>query len=609
MVLQHADELVLPRPCACLRVGVTGHRIGSKFSHAEAAAVRRSLDSILADIARLARQTVEREAWAFSRPEPVLSTISALASGSDQIVAQAGLDAGFALSVILPFARDDYRRDFENAESAHAFDALHARACAVFELDGKRQAAARSYEAAGLLTLANADIVIAVWDQLPADGVGGTALIVEHAVAEGVPVILIDPRRPDEPSILWRADQTLPTARSGIEDLPRRPLAGLLPEVITLVLAPPADGPERRALQSVFAEEERRWNFALAYPFLLLVLGVRALRWSDLHPPERRTDGATRWRDYLAAQPRNTRLAQVLTQSLLRGYSFIDHLSIRYAQIYRSAYVFNYAAATGAVLLALSGLLLPSSFKPVLLALEIVLILSILLVIGGGTRGRWHQRWLEYRRLAETLRHLRILALMGAAARLDRPGNRASRAHGWVSWYARAIEREIPVPNLVVDSAYLAAVRDAISTAELRAQIDYNRRNALAMAAAGDRLHLAGTILFLATLAICAAYLCLYFLAPLSANAFKEWTIFLTALFPTVGAAIHAIRAQSDFQSVAERSRETAQKLEQIDAAIHSEPLEFARLLDRMEKASDLMMADVEEWHVLFRTRPLSLPA
>ena len=66
----------------------------------------------------------------------------------------------------------------------------------MFELDGRGKTAARAYEAAGLLMLANADIVIAIWDQLPADGIGGTALIVEHAVAEGVPVILIDPRTP-----------------------------------------------------------------------------------------------------------------------------------------------------------------------------------------------------------------------------------------------------------------------------------------------------------------------------------------------------------------------------------------------------------------------------
>lgn len=609
MDLHNTDDPAVPRPQAYLRVGVTGHRIGPKFSQSQAIAVRATIDGILAGMERLSRQTVERDAWAFSSRRPVLSTISALAEGSDRIVAQAGLDAGLPLNVILPFMRGEYRIDFQTEDSRQTFDTLLSRAGAIFELDGSRDAAARSYEAAGLLMLANADIIIAIWDQMPADGIGGTALIVEHAVAEGVPVILIDPGKPDEPSILWRADLLLPTARTGIAEVPRRSLSAMLPDVIAIMLAPPGGSDERRSLESLFAERQQRWNFSISYPVLLFLAGVRRLRWTDLRVPDHRDDDATRWRDYMNAESRNAGISQVLTGTLLKAYSFIDHLSLRYAQVYRSAYVFNYSAAAGAVLLALSSLLLPPSFKPVLLVIEIILIVSILLVIRQGARNQWHRRWLEYRRLAETLRHLRILALMGAAARLDRPGNRTARAHGWVSWYARAVEREIPVPGLAVDQSYLAAVRDAVRNAELKSQIDYNLHNAHAMELASERLHLAGTLLFWATLAICVGYLGLYFLEPEVAHAYKEWTVFLTALFPTVGAAINAIRGQGDFQSVAKRSHETALNLEELNAAMGQEPLEFARLADRIEKAADVMMADIAEWHVLFRTRPLSLPA
>jgi hypothetical protein len=316
-----------------------------------------------------------------------------------------------------------------------------------------------------------------------------------------------------------------------------------------------------------------------------------------------------RWRDYLRSGACNQVLESVVTDKLLAAYSFADHFSIRYAQIYRSAYVFSYFAAAGAVLLALSSLLLPFTLKPELLVCEIVLIVAILLVIWRGGRNQWHRRWLEYRRLSETLRHLRMLALMGAAARLDRPGNRASHSHGWISWYARAIEREIPVPNLAVDATYLDAVRNAVRIAELKSQIDYNSHNALAMHEAGERLHVAGTFLFWTTFALCLCYLLIYLFAPGFAHAYREWAVVFTALFPTVGAAINAIRAQGDFQSVAERSRETAQSLETLDAALAEEPLEFARLADRIEKAADVLMADVAEWHVLFRTLPLSLPA
>jgi hypothetical protein len=570
--------------------------------------VRATVDGLLADITRLAQQTVKRHDWAFAPGEAVVSTISALAEGSDRILAEAGLAKGHPLNAILPFWRSDYRSDFASEASRQTFDLLLARAGAVFELNGSRDNAERSYEAAGLLMLANADIVVAIWDQLPADGIGGTAMIVEHAVAEGVPVILIDPRTPAAVALLWRADLALPTARAGIEDVPRRPLAPVLPQMIALLLEPP-EGVERTQFRSALAERPRRWNFALAYPLLLFLIAVRAMRWSDLRLSHHRVDSAARWRAYLDADARNTRLSAVVTAKLLDAYSFIDQLSIRYAQIYRSVYVFSYVAAAAAVLLALLSLVLPSTTKPSLLVAEVILIVMILMLIGQGARRQWHRRWLEYRRLAELLRHLRLLLPLATAARLDRPGNRSSRAKSWISWYTRALEREFSVPNLVVDRDYLAAVRDAVRNAELKAQIFYNRSNAIAMRKAGERLHMLGASLFFATFVVCVVDLAVYFLLPDLAGAYREWGVVLTALFPTVGAAVNAIRAQGDFQSVAERSQETAINLESLDAALLEEPLEFARLADRIEKVADLLMADLVEWHVLFRTLPLSLPA
>jgi hypothetical protein len=610
------DQAPAPRPEAYLRLGVTGHRPGPKLSPEEAAAVARTVDRILAEIASATRAVVERDAWAFSSRRPNISVASALAEGADRIVAESGLAAGYGLSVILPFARAEYRSDFASEASRLEYDSLLAKAGAVFELDGRREAADRAYEAAGLLMLANADIVIAIWDQMPAEGIGGTALIVEQAMTADVPVILIDPRHPDEPALLWRADSALPTARESIETVTRRPLGETLPAVIDIVVGPPKDPHERGPLQELLKEQEHRWNIALAYPLLLFALGVRRMRWSDVHAPSQQQDSGLRWRQYLQGHLDDASLRPTDTDMLYRAYAFVDHLSIRYAQIYRSAYVFNYLAGAAAVLLASIGLIYPSpdimaalNFKAVMVGIEIALIGSILVTLNLGTRRQWHRRWLQYRRLAETLRQLRMLAPTAAAARLDRPSDRAGRAYGWVSWYARAVEREIPVPNVAVSEAYLAAVRDAVSHAELKSQVSWNEHNSEAMEQAGHRLHVAGTLLFWATLAICIVFLAMYFVDIEEAETLRELTVFLTALFPAIGAALSAIRSQADFETVARRSHETARDLDELDQALEREPPEFARLTDRVEKAVDVMMADNAEWHVLFRTRPLSLPA
>ncbi|MBV9419301.1 MAG: hypothetical protein JO348_05970, partial [Alphaproteobacteria bacterium] len=434
------------------------------------------------------------------------------------------------------------------------------------------------------------------------------------------PVILIDPRTPDAPAILWRADSALPTAREGIEFVPRRPLGHLLASVIDIVVGTPRDPREREPLQALLKEKPSPWNIAVAYPVMLYLLGVRQLRWSDFYAPLHEDTGM-RWGQHLQRQLGDPTLGAIDTDTLHNAYAFIDQLSIRYAQIYRSAYVFNYIAGAAAVLLASIGLIYPAAnlevaleFKAVMVAIEIGLITSILITLNLGTRRQWHRRWLQYRRLAETLRQLKMLSPTAAAARLDRPSDRAGRAYGWVSWYARAVEREIPVPNIAVSPAYLAAVRDAVNESELKGQVSWNDRNVHAMEKAGHRLHLAGTFLFWATLIICIAFLVVYLYSLYEksfdlAEHMREPVVFLTALFPAIGAALSAIRSQADFETVARRSHETARDLDELVQALDREPLEFARLTDRIEKAVDVMMADNAEWHVLFRTRPLSLPA
>src|SRR5690348_10672964 len=108
MSLTRPDAFVLPLPRPFLRIGVTGHRIGTKFSATAAAEARKTVDRILADMTRLAREVVLHDEWAFAEATPTLSAVSALAEGSDRIVAEAALLGGHTLNVILPFARSDY---------------------------------------------------------------------------------------------------------------------------------------------------------------------------------------------------------------------------------------------------------------------------------------------------------------------------------------------------------------------------------------------------------------------------------------------------------------------------------------------------------------------
>jgi hypothetical protein len=172
-----------------LRVGVSGHRQPPKLPAETEPSLRAHVGRILTAAGEVARAVGD------DRPCE-LAVVSSLAEGADRIIAEAGLAAGFALNAILPFARAEYERDFATAQSRAVFADLLARAAAVIELNGTAAARPQAYEAAGLLMLANVDLLIAIWDGAKAAGVGGTAQIVGRALGRGIVVAWIKPTNP-----------------------------------------------------------------------------------------------------------------------------------------------------------------------------------------------------------------------------------------------------------------------------------------------------------------------------------------------------------------------------------------------------------------------------
>jgi len=229
-------------PHVRLQVGVTGHRLGPKLPVESVPPIRATVDRILAAIASAANSMVEKRSGELIDRKLELVVVSALAEGADRIVADAGLAAGYLLEVVLPFAREEYVRDFESDASRKEFATLLGRAASVFELDGARPDANRAYEAAGLITLANCDLLVAIWDRNDAAGVGGTALVVNRAINEGIPVVLVDPAAPDHASLLLVADADLTPASLRHEDLPNRDAIEEISDVVEFLVAPPAAG-------------------------------------------------------------------------------------------------------------------------------------------------------------------------------------------------------------------------------------------------------------------------------------------------------------------------------------------------------------------------------
>jgi hypothetical protein len=616
-------------PSIRFRIGVSGHRVPPKLPKESEAPIRAVLDRILATAVETVREAEISYANTLTA-EPALGDpanskdltskfviVSSVAEGADRIVAEAGLAAGFALEVVLPFGRAEYARDFETEASKAQYQQLLGRASAVFELDGADNARARAYEAAGFVMLANIDLLIAIWDGEAAAGIGGTAQIVSRAIADGIPVVWIKPADPNAVKLSWPVAGEVPPANARPEETFRSADTAELAKTIAEIVALPRQPEALGSLKRFLTERERRWNFCPWYPLLLALYNVRPVSRGDFHLAPALADSEADWSGYLTTLPEDRSLRPAIRKILLPAFAAPDHIAIYYSHAYRSGYVFNFAFAAVAVALALGGIFTHEpDIKASLVSIELAVIVAILGNWLLGHHRQWHRRWLEYRRLAECTRQLRIFAPLGSAGSVDRPRRSLDAdENDWVNWYAWSLRRLLPLPDLAVDGKYLEKIRLAVRTAEIAGQIKYHTRNAERMTKLDHRIHRSGLLLFLITGGLCGLFVGLVWLGGLrdvaqpTRDAILISLTFLTALLPTLGAALGAIHVQGDFRTVAEQSERTGKRLSVIDDLLAKEDPIFARLADRIEKTSDVMMSDLLEWQTVFRTRPLSPPA
>ena len=153
-----------------MRIAVTGHRdLRGRTAELTATALRERIAAIAG--------------------RAPLVGITCLADGADTMFADAVLDAGGAIEVVIP--AEEYRAGLPEAHHPD-YDRLLERAAVTTALDFK-ESTSESHMSASEAMLETAHHLIAVWDGRPARGFGGTADVVAEARRRGVPVTIIWP--------------------------------------------------------------------------------------------------------------------------------------------------------------------------------------------------------------------------------------------------------------------------------------------------------------------------------------------------------------------------------------------------------------------------------
>jgi hypothetical protein len=239
-------------------------------------------------------------------------------------------------------------------------------------------------------------------------------------------------------------------------------------------------------------------------------------------------------------------------------------------------------------------------------ALEMLITLAIMLNAVVGTREEWHRRWLDYRQLAERLRPMRTLKLLGIAAP-DPPGTESDPVpRRWIDWYAGGIWRAMGCPSGSISPSGAARLAEAIADHEVEPQVRYHRRNAGQIHLLDHRLEQIGSLLFGATLLVSLATLAGLALGADFVERYGNWFTLVSAGFPALGTAVFGIRFQGDFGGDAVRSMAAADTLGLIDQELRKQ-VSLSRAADLAEQAARIMLSDLDEWRLVNQQRDLQV--
>lgn len=380
-----------------LIIGVTGHRKVSTTDPQLRECIRRELLRLRA-----------------AYPDSPFLILSGLAEGADRLVVRIAIEYLAAKVIaVLPFAEEEFRKDFPAPESQSEFSDLLKQAQAVVVVPQREppesirergEARNRQYARVGGYVVEQAQILIALWDGKPARGTGGTGDVVKWRMSDEVPAAFSS--LVEERNVLWAGDagrlihihpQTCEVKHlSGTAEM-RGETEAALRAVNGFNRDVTADNQETRgtalvrARHGLFADEEQAQPVIREESGFLKLASVFAAA------------------DALASryQKRDLRLVAVI------AFTFFLAMTFAYPP------------------------LMPIIPVAVAAALYLVFMLAMSALLWLGRRGRIEDRFLDYRALAEGLRVAAFWRLAGVHHRASL--NYLSEHMGVLSWVREAL--------------------------------------------------------------------------------------------------------------------------------------------------------------------------
>ena len=343
--------------------------------------------------------------------------------------------------------------------------------------------------------------------------------------------------------------------------------------------------------QSIVAEKIPWLMLRLWYPLLLLLFSGRLPSRRELRP---RPSGET-----VPANPSGS----VGDLKLLAGK--LDAIAGVYAQRYRSAFVGRFVLALIVSVFAALTLFAFPQWQTLAYGLEF---LATLAIVGSYlvTAGRnWQSKWLSCRALAESLRIMLALPTVSDHFLLSRRAfnsDTKSDEDLLLDWCAR--QRLGDPASWETQSLSL---RQSQLNAAIAEQAAYHKKRAREQMTTEKRMGLVGVAAFVGSMTLALTALLGSTFLPEYFTPFEQTTALVLGILPAIGAAMLAIRVQSNFRIDALSSELLQTRLSALLTS-SKECQTYRQLQQTEQEFVQVQRQEFEEWRKIQMGRALDLP-
>ena len=326
-------------------------------------------------------------------------------------------------------------------------------------------------------------------------------------------------------------------------------------------------------------------------------------------------------------------------------YATFDRLSIVYGRLFRGSVIVNYLLGVVVVGLTVASILPQPKFFASLglrefpefasyaagIELACILFIAVVFYYGQtphakveskelGFRGgrwmrrigrRWHERWLEYRLLAERFRYIELMLSISPGAATQPPFKPAEReSMRWYDCYFVWRTEHAELPDLSVHEYRERAL------ALMLEQIRHHDANSARRGAIARRLHRVAVGLFFFSLLLCVVDLFAELIWPGFFNAnLKSLVLFGAVLAPVVAAAIHGVLTTTEYNKIADSSKEIADRIASLITTIRGFPTTEGRaapealkpIRDAVTAFADAAINEASNWRAMLRDKNIPL--